>query len=359
MDYGKESITSLPAGFDASKFSAKNLEKIFKNGAVMSEFSKSESGSFIGPSEQAVGLLEKSYKTPNTLSMNLLTGFKVDNDCMIEITNTSLTKPVALRNQLSDLMSFQFVSNIKRSEFIGNEKHTHDMGPAIIVSVVSDPEITYRIPKLNSSLRNVVVYTTLSNLMVRMGEDKNTYPVWLQSILDGDNDKPQQRVFFLEDIHRDLTWACFNIPVTGMLLNQWMTSKFYELLCVGLETLKNNHTVVGQDPSVQTYRHGEQVRKARAILNSEYAHPPSVPALARQLGMSETQLKNGFKTIIGTTIGQYCINNRIVAARLLLLESSHSISEIGDIVGYEDHSAFSRAFRRITGSTPHEFRNTQ
>ena len=144
-----------------------------------------------------------------------------------------------------------------------------------------------------------------------------------------------------------------------MLLNQWMTSKFYELLCVGLETLKNNHTVVGQNPTVQTYRHGEQVRKARAILNSEYAHPPSVPALARQLGMSETQLKNGFKTIIGTTIGQYCINNRIAAARLLLLESSHSISEIGDIIGYEDHSAFSRAFRRITGSTPHEFRNTQ
>ena len=359
MKYGQESIASIPAGFAASKISTKNLEKIFKNGTVMSEFSKSESGTFIGPSDQAFDLLKKTYKVSSPLTMSLATGFKIDNDCMIEITNTYLTKPFASMNQLSDLISFQFVSNVKRAEFIGDNKHVHNLGPAIIVSVVPNPEITYRIPKLNTSLRNVVVYTTLSNLMTRLGEQKNNYPVWLQNILDGDNGKSQQRVFFLEEIHRDLTWSCFNIPVTGMLLNHWMTSKFYELLCVGLEALKNNQTLVGQDPIVQTYRHGEQVRKARAILNSEYAHPPSVPALARQLGMSETQLKNGFKAIIGTTIGQYCINNRITAARLLLAESGHSISEISDIVGYEDHSAFSRAFRRVTGSTPHEWRNIQ
>jgi len=359
MEYGQEYIASLPADFDVKKLSIKKLEKFFKSGAVLSEFSKSESGTFIGSSKKSSDLVGKTYKAPNTLTTSLLTGFKVDDDCMIEITNTYLTNPVVLRNLRSDLISFQFVSHVSRQELIGDVNNTHDLGPAIIVSVIPSPEITYRIPKLKSSLRNVVIFTTLSNLIARIGDQKNNYPVWLQSILGGDNDKPQQRVFFLEEIHRDLTWSCFNIPVTGILLNHWMTSKFHELLCVGLEILKNNHTLVGQDPSAQTYRHGEQVRKARVILNSEYAHPPSVPALARQLGMSETQLKNGFKAIIGTTIGQYCINNRITAARLLLAESGHSISEISDIVGYEDHSAFSRAFRRVTGSTPHEWRNIQ
>jgi methylphosphotriester-DNA--protein-cysteine methyltransferase len=42
---------------------------------------------------------------------------------------------------------------------------------------------------------------------------------------------------------------------------------------------------------------------------------------------------------------QYCIGKRMEAAKLLLKENRHSISEIADIVGYEDHSAFTRAFR--------------
>jgi AraC-like DNA-binding protein len=91
----------------------------------------------------------------------------------------------------------------------------------------------------------------------------------------------------------------------------------------------------------------------------EYAHPPALPALATQLGISESRLKSGFKAMNGTTVMQYCINKRIEAARLLLKENRHSISEIGEIVGYEDHSAFSRAFRRHVGRTPKEWRRFQ
>jgi AraC-like DNA-binding protein len=60
----------------------------------------------------------------------------------------------------------------------------------------------------------------------------------------------------------------------------------------------------------------------------------------------------------GTTVMQFCIDKRIEAARLLLKENRHSISEIGDIVGYEDHSAFTRAFRRHSGYSPKEWRRS-
>ena len=94
-------------------------------------------------------------------------------------------------------------------------------------------------------------------------------------------------------------------------------------------------------------------------MNREYANPPSLPGLAQQLGISETQLKSSFKTMTGTTVLQYCIEKRIDAAKLLLNENKHSISEIGDIVGYEDHSAFSRAFRRLAGCSPNQWRQFQ
>jgi len=205
----------------------------------------------------------------------------------------------------------------------------------------------------------VVVHTTLSNLLERTGESLDHYPGWLREILAGEFDQPRQRVLFLEDIHRDVTWSCFNLPVSGALLHHWIAAKFDELLCVGLQILKNSQAFIRDHPTTLPYPSEEKIRRAGAILNREYVNPPSLPTLARQLGISETQLKSGFKSMNGTTVLQYCINKRIDAAKLLLNENRHSISEIGDIVGYQDHSAFSRAFRRLCGCSPREWRQTR
>jgi AraC-like DNA-binding protein len=137
-----------------------------------------------------------------------------------------------------------------------------------------------------------------------------------------------------------------------------MSAKFDELLCVGLQILKNSRNLTDHDPLDLDQPCGEKIRLARSILGMEYANPPPLPALARQLGISETRLKSGFKSMNGTTVMQYCLHKRIEAARFLLKEKRHSISEVGNIVGYEDHSAFSRAFRRLNGCTPREWRQS-
>jgi AraC-like DNA-binding protein len=138
-----------------------------------------------------------------------------------------------------------------------------------------------------------------------------------------------------------------------------MSAKFDELLCIGLQILKNSRNLADQDPLDLDLPHGEKIRRARTILGMEYASPPPLPELARQLGISETRLKSSFKTMNGTTVMQYCIQKRIEAAQFLLKENHHSISEISNIVGYEDHSAFSRAFRRHCGYSPKEWRHSQ
>jgi AraC-like DNA-binding protein len=228
----------------------------------------------------------------------------------------------------------------------------------LIVSAIPRKETTYRVPKINVPIRHVVVHTTLSNLFDRMDESRDAYPVWLLEIFDGEHTKPRQRVFFLEDVHRDAIWSCFHLPVSGTLLGHWMSAKFDELLCVGLQILQDSRNRIEERPLHPDLPYGEKIRKARTMLNMEYANPPSLPVLAQQLGISETQLKSGFRSLNGTTVMQYCIAKRIEAAKLLLRENRHSISEIGDIVGYEDHSAFSRAFRRLNGCTPREWRQS-
>ncbi|MGD8357444.1 MAG: AraC family transcriptional regulator [Lysobacterales bacterium] len=342
MKYGDEYCVEIAPGFDPDLADPAELSALFKNASRITRFHDASDGSFIQEMDH--------------LAVDHSLCFRVDGDSMIEINDSFLRRPLVIRNEVADLISFQFVSSVKRSEFLGERKNVHDLGPAIIVTAVPGNEVTYRVPRINLNIRHVVVYATLSTLMDRMGESEQDYPNWLREIFSGAFTRPRQRVLFLEDVHRDLTWSCFHRPVTGALLQPWMTAKFSELLCIGLQVLKNNQAFVRDHPPNLNFPHGEKIRQAGTILNREYVNPPTLAALARNLGVSETQLKSGFKAMNGTTVLQYCINKRIEAARLLLEENKHSISEIADIVGYQDHSAFSRAFRRLSGCSPREWR---
>ena len=345
MIYGDELCVEITADLDLDNISPSRLGSLFKNAQRLTKFASTPDHNFI-----------------HDLTFSGFDGslcYRIDKDRMIEINDAELKSPIAIRNKVADIISFQFVSTVKRSEFLGKRKNVHDLGPALIVSAVPAKEITYRVPKANVQIRHVVVHTTLSNLMQRLAETKDEYPDWLKEILDGEQDKPSQRVFFLEDVHRDSIWSCFHLPVAGSLLGHWMSAKFDELLCIGMQILKNSRRLSDHDPVDLDLPYGDKIRRARAILSMEYANPPALPLLAQQLGISETRLKSGFKSMNGTTVMQFCINKRIDAARLLLKENRHSISEICDIVGYEDHSAFSRAFRRHVGRSPKEWRRTQ
>ncbi len=345
MRYGDEHCVEVGGDFDPDSLTRGQLAALFRNARRITAFDSTPDRSFIHDL-RGVGF-EQSLC------------YRIDADRMLEINNAYLKKPVVIRNRVADMISFQFVSTVKRSEFLGKRKNVHDLGPALLVSVVPRAETTYRMPRTNVQIRHVVVYTTLSTLVERMGETRDTYPGWLLETLDGARDRPRQRVFFLEDVHRDSIWSCFHLPVSGRLLGHWMSAKFDELLCIGMQILKNSRNLPDHDPLDLGLPSGDKIRRARIILGMEYANPPPLTELARKLGISETRLKSGFKSMNGMTVRQYCINRRIEAARFLLKENRHTISEIGNIVGYDDHSAFSRAFRRHCGRSPRDWRRTQ
>jgi AraC-like DNA-binding protein len=344
MFYGDEYCVEVPLSFDPERTSVEELGRLFQDAWPLTRFQSAADGSFFHEQTRS-GFLSRSLC------------YRVDADALIEINDSFLRTPVVIRNEVADLISFQFVSSVKRAEFLGEYRNLHNLGPAIIVSAIPGPETTYRAPRINENIRHVVVHATLSNLLQRMNESPEDYPGWFREILEGKHRKPRQRVLFLHDVQRDLTWSCFHLPVAGNLLGNWMAAKYRELLCVGLQLLKHDQPVLEQQPARPTLVRGDKIRRARAILNREYADPPSLEELAQRLGMSGTQLKSSFRSVMGTTVLQYCILKRIEAARLLLDENRHSISDIANIVGYHDHSAFSRAFRRLSGCTPHQWRH--
>ena len=344
MYYGDEYYIEVPQGLELEDTPGSRLEQLFVNAQKLTQFSAT-------PDHHAI-------HDRATDRFDGLLSYRISKDRLIDINEVIPRARLVVRNEVADIISFQFVSTVKRAEYLGDRKHVHNLGPALIVSVIPAKEITYRLPTPNVQIRHVVVHATLSNLIKQVGEDLTAYPGWLQECITGKDSKPRQRVFFLEDVQRDSIWSCFHIPVSGTLLRHWISAKYDELLCVGLQILKNSGSHA-ETPVVDTdLPYSKKIHRARTLLSMEYANPPPLPKLAQQLGISETRLKSGFKSMFGTTIMQYCIHQRIEAAKLLLADNRLSIADIGNIVGYEDHSAFSRAFRRACGQTPKGWRQS-
>ncbi len=84
--------------------------------------------------------------------------------------------------------------------------------------------------------------------------------------------------------------------------------------------------------------------------------PVSVPALARDAGLSARQLQRRFIDLFGVGVKEFMLRARIHAAAEELLAGEKSIAEIALDSGFYDQSTFTKHFRRRAGMTPSQYR---
>ena len=96
-----------------------------------------------------------------------------------------------------------------------------------------------------------------------------------------------------------------------------------------------------------------------SAIDPAFANNATLTALAATAGISRAQLARAFRTHAGCSVGEYVRNKRIARARALLVRSERSIGEVGLECGFADQSHFTRAFQKVTGSTPGRYRETR
>ncbi len=99
-----------------------------------------------------------------------------------------------------------------------------------------------------------------------------------------------------------------------------------------------------------------QVAAALNRFETNPAEAVTPASLARSSGMEPHRFARFIKRFFGLTPSQYIIKVRITVAARLLRETDSSIAEIALACGFYDHSAFTRAFRKVTGLTPMQIR---
>ena len=99
----------------------------------------------------------------------------------------------------------------------------------------------------------------------------------------------------------------------------------------------------------------DYVYQAGAILRNQILNPPTIEALARQVGTNRLTLTQGFHTLYETTPFGYLRNCRLLQAKRLLMAADLSVTEVAAAVGYTSRNRFATAFRQKIGLNPKAF----
>ena len=133
-----------------------------------------------------------------------------------------------------------------------------------------------------------------------------------------------------------------------------LTGTLYRLLAV---------LVKASNSGARTSGHCEDrhrcLRTALDYIAANYPLPISVDDIAAAAAVSRSTLFRLFRTELGSAPSDYLIEYRIEQAKRLLSDTDISITAAARSAGYENNLYFSRAFRKATGMSPTEYRNSR
>jgi len=98
------------------------------------------------------------------------------------------------------------------------------------------------------------------------------------------------------------------------------------------------------------------LRRARDLIDREYARPLDVAALARAALMSSAHFSRQFRAAYGETPYGYLMTRRIERAKALLRRGDISVTEVCMEVGCASLGSFSTRFTQLVGETPTAYR---
>lgn len=90
-----------------------------------------------------------------------------------------------------------------------------------------------------------------------------------------------------------------------------------------------------------------------------YASDISLEKIAEDLAYSKNYLCKAFKKATGMTVISYINRFRVEKALELIRSTDKKLTEINDMVGYNDFHYFSRVFKSVIGHSPREMRDKE
>ena len=144
-----------------------------------------------------------------------------------------------------------------------------------------------------------------------------------------------------------------NYSLNSSIKQLYFKGKAYELLSLYFN--RSEDADVEQCPFLVDEANVIKIRKAKDIIVSRMAEPPTLQELADEIGLNIKKLKEGFKQIYGDSVFSFLFDYKMEVARKLLESGDHNVNEVGHKVGYSTSSHFIAAFKKKYGTTPKKY----
>ncbi|NGP46587.1 helix-turn-helix domain-containing protein [Bacillaceae bacterium SIJ1] len=103
----------------------------------------------------------------------------------------------------------------------------------------------------------------------------------------------------------------------------------------------------------------ETVLRMKRYIDQHFSEPSLTNYdVAKVIGLPEKYISQLFKQQTGQSISEYVMDLRLRESMTMLTETNETVQAISECVGYNSPHSFRRAFKRIIGLTPQQYRKT-
>lgn len=133
-------------------------------------------------------------------------------------------------------------------------------------------------------------------------------------------------------------------------LNPIKIESLLKLVFIRLIELNSKNNVV-LEPSFNSY-----VYSVERIINDNYKEKITLDTVSKRLYLSTKQTSRIIKKNFQKTLNELVKEKRLTVAKILLKESDKNVSEIAELVGFENENYFYSSFKKEFNLTPTEYR---
>jgi AraC-like DNA-binding protein len=144
-----------------------------------------------------------------------------------------------------------------------------------------------------------------------------------------------------------------NCKAAGPMRNLLIQSRVLELIALEIEQFRTPVSNTETLPADEV----DKLYQLKAYLDINFLADHSLAQLSRYCLLNEFKVKKGFKQLFDTTVFNYIRKLRMDHAGQLLRNSTLSVDEVADKLGYEYSQHFSVAFKKFTGLTPSQYQH--
>ena len=144
-----------------------------------------------------------------------------------------------------------------------------------------------------------------------------------------------------------------NAPIGGQQMVRTYLEQFLIMLIRDAQENKTAHFFPNKE-SMENHLISQMIHSIEDNLYSNI----TVEELCTEMNYSRAYLSKIFKSTTGFTILEYILNRKIMQAKKLIKENDYNFSQISDKLAFDNPHYFTRVFKRISGMTPSEYKNS-